>query len=241
MTDQQLESIIDRLNAGDRGCAFLRPLLNNVDYGKVWLHDPDGGKRTAHGYGCFAIRNESGVYIGAVLEMGEEKDLHAFVKPKHRRKGVMTAALCEVVLPFLKSEGRSEHTVSLLSIEGIRLAEKLEFDCDPKFHTARIDLTRFPSVDFTAWEPTPIDDQRLLAIHRAMSTVSQVLDQTADEIEVAHTVESPLVPVIREHAEKVADLRIRLKDEIYDLGQRVKEHTDECSLRDSGDIEGVLF
>ena len=213
MTDEQLRSIIDRVNDGNRDCAFLRPLLGNVDYGIVWLTNPDGSAWPPRRYSCFMIRDEGGRYVGAVLEMDGEHDLHSFVEQEHRRQGIMTRTLCEVVLPYLKCQGMEELTVTLHSVEGIRLAEKLGFTLDETLHTATLDLSTAADVEFPAQQPAPLSDARLEQMRKQVRKAAQRLLRIADELEVAHAGSDFLSPEIRGLADEVSDLDSKLKDE----------------------------
>lgn len=106
MTDQEIYQYIELLNNGNAiESILIRTLGEHVDLAKVWniLPEPDDDVRMDFfSYRFFFIRNESNEYVGGIFDM--EQDLHWYIVPEHRKKGHLTKALQEVVLPYLLDE-----------------------------------------------------------------------------------------------------------------------------------------
>jgi len=104
---------------------FLRPLSENVSFAKVWLEGMDSS------YEFYFIKHELR-YVGAVLDMGQE--LHWYLLPKYRKKGLLSRAMEMEILPHLflfKDEQRitiREEAVGRRNyINSQRVAERLGF------------------------------------------------------------------------------------------------------------------
>ena len=111
MTNESIERLIDALNAHEmRDRIFRASLSASVEYAKVWLNEPKGVAGNEGSYEFFFIKNETGVYVAAVLDM--YNDLHVFVKEAYRRKGYLTRAMKEVILPKLYQNGRTRQAVT---------------------------------------------------------------------------------------------------------------------------------
>lgn len=103
MTDKNLKTLIDKLNKGKtNGLIHLRHLSELVDFAKVWpntlrktdrIFNPDGPNS------FYFIKNEEGVYVATVSDM--TNDLHWFVDKKYRKKGYLTIAMEQTILPHL--------------------------------------------------------------------------------------------------------------------------------------------
>src|SRR5688572_29263659 len=104
MTDESLKKIIALINSGKlTGHVFVVPLAANVSIGMAWPYTLDE-LHEVRGYRVFSVSLPDAGCVGIVLDMYD--DLHVLVLRQHRRRGAMTAALRDVVLPFLADEGR---------------------------------------------------------------------------------------------------------------------------------------
>ncbi len=126
MTHESILSLVDALNAGtahDR--IFLRPLTAQVDFAWVWEQEPTGRAANEGGLRFYFVREANGHYVGAVEDLGG--DIHAVVHEAFRRRGIMTAAMRDVVLPHIFSGEKTEQHTRICSPEGRALATKLGF------------------------------------------------------------------------------------------------------------------
>jgi hypothetical protein len=110
MTNDSIECLIDALNANEMADLIFKTSLSlNVDYAKVWTEEPKGLHRD-EGYEFFFIKNETGVYVAAVLDM--YNDLHVFVKKAYRKQGYLSKAMNEIILPKLHQGGRIKQMIT---------------------------------------------------------------------------------------------------------------------------------
>lgn len=98
MTDKYIIKLINSLNRKpDQKDCIKHSISKNVELAHIWIensiykHSPKT---------FFLIRNEN-EYVGAVLDM--ITDLHWVILPKHRKKGYLTNALKEAIIPYLFS------------------------------------------------------------------------------------------------------------------------------------------
>lgn len=122
MSEKYLKSLIDKLNKGKtNGLIHLRSLSESVDFAKVWLKAPkksDSITSPDEPYSFYFIKNEEGVYVAAVLDMSN--DLHWFVQRKYRKKGYLTSAMRQVILPHLFQDRDSQR----ITIEESQIGQK---------------------------------------------------------------------------------------------------------------------
>lgn len=111
MTHDDIESYIDSLNQNNFGSFIFRSKLSdNVDYAKVWPDEPRGDISNEGSYDFYFVKNDKGVYVAAVADM--YSDLHVFVKEEHRKKGYLSKAINESILPHICSKGRKKQVVT---------------------------------------------------------------------------------------------------------------------------------
>lgn len=159
MTHASILALVDALNSGsapDR--IFRRPLTPLVDFAWVWEHEPTGRAANEGSLRFYFVRDLSGAYVGAVEDLGG--DIHAVLHEAFRRRGIMTAAMRDVVLPHIFSGGKTEQHTRICSPEGRALATKLGFQpMGPEWALLRVDqVARWSQPDFQL-EP--------LSVHRA--------------------------------------------------------------------------
>ncbi|APS39784.1 GNAT family N-acetyltransferase [Salegentibacter sp. T436] len=123
MTEREIRKYIDRLNKGKAGeSIFTRQINKYVDVAKVWPEQPkitDKIIGNSGSYRFFFLKNESKEYVGAVLDM--YSDLHWYIVPKHRKKGYLTKALREAILPYIFYDDRE---VQRLTIDYCAIGDK---------------------------------------------------------------------------------------------------------------------
>lgn len=115
MTEREIRKYIDRLNKGKVGeSIFTRQINKYVDVAKVWSEQPkitDDIIGNSGSYRFFFLKNELQEYVGAVLDM--YKDLHWYIVPKHRKKGYLTTALREAILPYIFYDDREVQRLTI--------------------------------------------------------------------------------------------------------------------------------
>lgn len=114
MKDNTIKRLLGQLNGTDSKYGiFLRPVSETVDFGKVWLDKPkmaDDLIVDDQPYKFYFIKNQEGVYVGAVYDM--INDLHWYVLPAFRKKGILIKALTSFILPHLFLS-RQEQRISI--------------------------------------------------------------------------------------------------------------------------------
>lgn len=112
MTIQELNSFINKLNnKKTKESIYISQLGPNVDFGKVWVKSVNSTiSEWDAPYNVYFIKNEEGFYIGCVLDM--VNDLHWYIKVKYRKKGYLTKAMKDFILPHLSND-RDVQTISI--------------------------------------------------------------------------------------------------------------------------------
>ncbi len=113
MSDQEIKEYIDRLNTQQSNeTIFSRRLNKSVEIAKVWEKEPEiDDDFNIKSYRFFFIQNDNRKYVAAVIDM--IKDLHWFVLEAERKKGQLTKALREAILPYLFDEGRDSQRITI--------------------------------------------------------------------------------------------------------------------------------
>lgn len=181
MTHEDLGKTIDAINAGKSfEWVFERRLTETINLATIWLDPPEGRSCNEHGYRGYLIRNEGGECIAAVLDMN--CDLHAYVKPECRRRGVMFTALMNTILPHLAQTGREFQEVTYSTPEAEALVLKLGFSI-VESGKARMDLEPFLSTPPLHARVEQLSAERRTQALRHIRKASGFLKMAADEIE----------------------------------------------------------
>src|SRR5713101_144734 len=117
MKNRQIAKLIDDVNAGQMADRIFRTkLAPTVEYALVWLNEPNVGNEGS--YEFYFVLNDDGLIVAAVYDMHDRPglcapdDLHAFVKKANRKKGHLSKALNDVILPYLYQQGRTQQEVT---------------------------------------------------------------------------------------------------------------------------------
>ncbi|MFW5983414.1 MAG: hypothetical protein ACOCQ4_02850 [bacterium] len=220
MTEREIRKYIDRLNKGN-ACEsiFTRQISNNVVVSKVWSNPPkvtDDIIGIYNSYRFFFIKNEQNIYIAAVLDMNH--DLHWYVSPSHRKKGYLTNALKESILPYLFNEEREAQRITIRkNIIGEKnylgsktVAQNLGFKATNEEET-EFELT---SLDFN-WENenlkeinSGINSERLEVLRKRVFYAYKILYKISDELTMAYNDDKEL----NEVAQKVKKYTMKIED-----------------------------
>ncbi|MBS7565532.1 hypothetical protein KHS38_14055 [Mucilaginibacter sp. Bleaf8] len=111
MTDKAIQEIIDHFNRkNSQAYIAAHPIGENVEYGVVWKDIDFNKLGDVSPYRFYFIKNKKGKCIGAVLDMN--MDLHWYIVPAARKKGFLTNALIQFILPHL-SKIRKEQIITI--------------------------------------------------------------------------------------------------------------------------------
>ena len=115
MTEKEIHKYIVRLNnLKPVKTIFKRKISPTVEIAKVWKNRPkrsDKIQTDFRPYFFFFIKNERQEYIGAVYDM--EDNLHWYVLPKYRKKGYLTKALKEAIIPYIFDYRREDSKIQI--------------------------------------------------------------------------------------------------------------------------------
>lgn len=218
MENEKLEQIIDAVNDGTgKDWIFLRPLMTNVSIARVWTIYPNGNIAYDSGYIFYFIHAESGQCVATISDMGPS-NLHVYVKESHRRLGLMTRALHDVVLPHLFLGGRKEQKATFESEAARGLLEKVGFSIMDKGN-AVIPKDRVPSVEFPEIGTVPFTEERRDALEIRVRTAAGLLCMASEELMLYPC--RALQKKTAAWAEKTDDLATQIVDKWWHLPDRI--------------------
>ncbi|MBU0942096.1 MAG: GNAT family N-acetyltransferase [Bacteroidetes bacterium] len=113
MSEESIISIINKLNRypNYKNC-IKHSISKNVELAHIWINSTFYRNNPQT---FFLIKNEI-EYVGAVLDM--KTDLHWVILPKYRKKGYLTTALKDAIIPYLFSiVEREELKISINELE----------------------------------------------------------------------------------------------------------------------------
>lgn len=100
MTDQQLENLITELNSYSESSKFiLTQIGGDIYFGKVWYNLPWENQTEYQGEKYYFINLPDFGFIGSIE--ATDSELHAYLLPEFRGRGIMSQALRETILPHL--------------------------------------------------------------------------------------------------------------------------------------------
>jgi hypothetical protein len=192
MTGKNIGTLINKLNKSRTdGLIILRPLNDTVDFAKVWSEKPrpndpiifpDGP------YDFYFIKNDKNEYVAGVLDM--VNDLHWYVVNKERRRGHLTRALQEVILPHLLRE-RKEQRISIdknqIGERNFKSSQAVAFNVgfkqisEAEYKLSVNDSIKAVSID---GKNTEITEERIQELKRQINFLSRSLWVIQTELEM---------------------------------------------------------
>lgn len=117
MNHQGIERVLTELNNGQLSDRVFRlTITDTVELARVWLKEPEGEEVADLNKSCFLIKNDEGLYIGAVVEEADELQGIVAAECDHESVG---AAMLEVILPMVAHCG---HQLQKVTFQDSRLA-----------------------------------------------------------------------------------------------------------------------
>lgn len=196
MTVKTISALIRRLNnKKTNGQIFLRPLLKEVDYAKVWSKRPTPTSTIAWSdddpFQFYFIKNADGVYVGAVFDM--RNDLHWYVLPKFRKQGHLIRNLKSVIIPHILQ--RREDLVITIDIKqiGVRnfqASEKVALavgfvktENEKGEITYILSKTLYENIDYVSGMNATISQERILELKKLIYFASRTVLLVQNEVE----------------------------------------------------------
>jgi len=98
MTEEQLEKLVDELNADPGSSKFILTQIDaDIFFGTVWYNLPWENQTEYRGDTYYFINRLDCGFVGAVEASNSE--MHAYLKPNFRGNGIMSGALRNSILP----------------------------------------------------------------------------------------------------------------------------------------------
>lgn len=190
MTNYKLNSFLKQLNSGKMDLIHLRPLSAAVDYAKVWYYTKRR-KKWSYPFGpdpVYFIKDAAGNYVAAIYDMGY--DLHWYVSSKHRKKGYLTTAMKDIILPHLfqtKNEQRITISSMKLSKENHKasLRVALSFGFQPTDDdTYVLKSEQYQKQGFIAGENLGMEMERVKQLQKQIRFLTSSMKMIHTEIEM---------------------------------------------------------
>lgn len=219
MTKEELQTILNKANKGDKKSIHLRPLLNNVYLAKVWIRI----KKTRSQFdplSCYLLKNTANKFVGIVCDM--RHDLHWYVSFQYRKQGLLTKAMKEVIL-FHLFQNRAMQSISITESEignknyqaSIKVATALGFkkESDNKFI---LNADQYQSEELLFGDDTDITQDRICELKDELKKISYSLWKVQTEIEMALG-ESDCTTDIKQLVDEINDQVLIIEDTYWDF------------------------
>ncbi|MBK5214986.1 MAG: hypothetical protein JJE55_15170 [Flavobacteriaceae bacterium] len=218
MTEKEIRKYIDRLNnKKGQESIFTRPISEKVEIGRVWSEQPKKNHNpgSPSSYKFFFIKNDLGIYVGAILDM--HSDLHWYVIPKERKKGFLTKSLKETILPYLFQE-RDEQKITIGKGIGEKnhqnsktVALKLGFNpIDEQQIEFLLKKSEFNLSSKKLNEVNSrIGNERIEILTKRVNYASKILEKVSDELLMAYADDKKLLDIpikLESYSYKIEDL-----------------------------------
>lgn len=219
MTDKNLQEILDDVNKGESASIHKRQLKKNVDIAKVWLEKAKNGVQFDP-LSCFFVKNNDGLYVGIVYDM--IYDLHWYISPNFRKKGLLTKAMQEIILPYL-SQSRGEQSISIDSSQlmdsnyeaSLKVAQALGFQLESGKRYV-LDLARYSSEEWIEGENNDLTQDRIEFLKNQLESISYSLWKIQTEVQM-NLGESVFTEEVLQLVEEIKSKRNILQDEYWDF------------------------
>ncbi|HBW81570.1 MAG TPA: hypothetical protein DEF78_17465, partial [Sphingobacterium sp.] len=216
---ENLQEILDDANTGESASIHRRELKKNVDIAKVWLEKTKNGVQFDP-LPCFFIKNDDGLYVGIVYDM--IYDLHWYISPNFRKRGLLTKSMREIILPYL-SQTREKQSISIDSSQlidlnyeaSLKVAQNLGF----QFESGKsyvLDLEKYSLEEWIEGENNDLSQERIEFFKNQLETISYSLWKIQTEVEM-NLGESVFTEEVLQLVEEIKSKRDILQDEYWDF------------------------
>ncbi len=236
MTDESIQLVLDRVNSGAHTDIIIRQIGKRVWWGYAWGETDNGyegeGRIQEKGYEFYFVQAKDRRFAAAVFRMGAN-EMHWYVDPEYRGKGILVEPLRKIILPFIfklhfdEAEQEARIEAGRFAKFSAKLARKVGFRCvstdgdKRKFVIKRRDVQRFRN---RSWPRTTVED--LSEMETQLKRATRALMMIIDALHVRHF--SPF--------EKTFP---RLEDEqvecaLYDLKALISTESERVQAESSG-------
>lgn len=220
MQNSEIEKLINRLNSGESiDQLYQRPLSENVVWVKYWPGIVSPMNNVCYPDGAldfYFVRNSENLFIGAVLDM--YSDLHWFMLPNFRRKGHLTRALSQTIMPHLffirvRESQRITIDANVLNAQEFQSSRKVALATGFKMKSEKDGISVFQAHKedclyqiFIEGTNTGISEERKDIITKKINYLSRSLWLIQDEIEMCIG--------DNEYSEEINELRMEIKKHV---------------------------
>ncbi len=233
MTNKDLQKLLDVLNSGKHhGMIFLRQINKNIFTSKVSskINSP---KMKPSFQDFFFITDEKQRFIGVIEDRGTT-DLHWYVTPDYRKKGYLTKALKETIIPYIfRDELKCAKTQRITIVKGND--EDLNYENSKKvalkvgFKPLNRDETEFElSQDNFDWSDEKIieankliGEERFWVLKNELSNIHYNFEKICNELLMAYGNTDVLLEDLMKIAEQIKYSVIKVDDLIYNQNERI--------------------
>jgi|GEM_PF-2867901 hypothetical protein len=226
MRNEDIEKLINQLNLFDQDDDFKIykfKISSTVEVAKVWSIGIPSPLQ------FFLIKNNS-YYVGAVNVLSN--DLHWYILKEHRKKGYLTNALKEYILPYLFEIRKVEVQKIMITnrnseddyISSLSVAKKIGF------HSIGTDSFELRKGDFqysfskNTFSFDGLDEIECKKLTDELDAISIRLEQINTQVEYAFGLHSKdyQKPDLRELAAKVKSRQWTIEDMLFDYNNKLK-------------------
>ncbi|WP_194972535.1 hypothetical protein [Aquiflexum lacus] len=193
MRDETIRDLLRNLNKGKgKNLVFKSSIGGNIEFAKVWIYQKNGFTYKSQFF--FLIKNDLGKYVAAVCGFN---NLHWYTLFEERRKGYLSKALKEYIIPFIwgKELHPIEYPINISISRGI----------GPRNFKASINLAK--SIGFKCANPN--ED---LA---EMNLNYNELNFPTNKLKVDHYISKQSIDSIKQKTKTIIDIYNQIKDEIF--------------------------
>lgn len=218
MTEEEIRTYIDLLNnKKEQESIFIRPISETVEIGKIWSELPKENDSVSNfkSNRFFFIKNTLGIYVSAIFDMNS--DLHWYVIPEERKKGLLTIALKETILPYLFYEREEQRITVKSEIGEENYANSKKVALKLGFKPTNEEQTEFLiKKDEFDWSFENLNEQnsilgneRIEILKKRVNYASKILKKVSDELLMAYADDNELFELskkVKKHIWKTEDL-----------------------------------
>jgi hypothetical protein len=215
MSEENIIQLVNKLNRNPnlKDCIKLE-LSKNVELAYIWsnnLYLPD----------LYFLIKENQTYVGAVFDM--RNDLHWVILPKYRKKGHLSTALNQVILPYIFEElPRTEQKISIkrreIGEKNYRNSVRVALGVGFKAINEEVFVIDYKSIDYENikldYKYKGISDFELEKINDEIFQIAKQLNIIGTKIEFAfgREIEEYSKPSLYDTVSRIASLKMVFKD-----------------------------
>lgn len=223
MTELQLEELVNELNINPESSKFiLSQISSDIYFGKVWNHLPWENQIEYQGDKFYFINRIDHGFVGAIEVTSSE--MHAYLKPAFRGKGIMCNTLREIILPHAFRYNKTDvlritidqnfHGEQFRQIEHSALLAgfKDKHTIVDQLYEYYAYKKEYPEFSYTEELSKSISEKELNFIHDRVNSINAQLQYMKERYEILFNEEDKLIGLLiksLEQFEQLYDEKVR--------------------------------